>query len=84
MNNNMLGIFVLVMNTINQSINQYLPHTPATDALLLLQYTFTKCLVLPSSVQYDVIQFSPSAGSDIKLLPLKSNSIYYIIWLPIF
>jgi len=62
-----------------QSINPYLPQKPPTELSLLLQYAVTKiaCLVLSASVQLDVIQFLPSAGSEVKLLELKSN-IYYI------
>ena len=63
------------MNTINQSINPYLPHTPFTELLVVLQYTFAK-LTWPSNVQCDVIQFLPSAGSEPKLISLKSNNIY--------
>ena len=67
------------MNTINQSINPYLPQTPFTELSVVLQYTFTKS-TWPSNVQLDVIQFLPSAGSKPKLLSLKSNNIYYITW----
>ena len=45
---------------------------------VVLQCTFTK-LTCPVYVQLNIIQFLPSAGSETKLLSLKSNSIYYII-----
>ena len=60
---------VLVINTINKNI---LPQKPPRVLSVLLQYSFTK-LTWPTLVQYDVIQFLPSAGSETKLLSLKSN-----------
>ena len=41
---------------------------------VILQYAFTK-ITWPAYVQLDVIQFLPSAGSEAKLLSLKSNNI---------
>ena len=63
------------MNTVNQSINEYLPHKPRTLMPVILQYAVANVRWL-SREQLDVIQCLPSAGSDIKLLPLKSNKMY--------
>jgi hypothetical protein len=64
-----------INQSINQSINQYLPHKPCTLMSVVLQYAVTN-VRWPTYEQLDVIQFLPSAGSDIKLLPLKSNKMF--------
>ena len=65
----------------NQSIHPYLPHKPRTLLSVVLQNAFTKLTVWPAFAQLDVTQFLPSAGSETKLLSLKSNNIQYIIQL---
>jgi hypothetical protein len=80
MNNTMLGkLFSLLIQSINKSINPYLPHKPRVLLSVVLQNAFTKLTVWPAFAQLDVIQFLPSAGSETKLLSLKSINIYYII-----